>query len=235
MTCIETVLYLYLPSIISFFHPRVEIYFTHLERVEFRIRVQTIAFSDRMIAINLGDVKSLVLSLFESVDVRVGLLAATALVVLLVLRLILKSHNKKILRNGEVAKDVIKLAGWDAFGNYLDIVGCMKSLAIDGGILEMSYVVPEHLCHFHPDDNASYLDLAAILALTDEITSTVIVCSDKTLRPGVSVSLSGELYCDDIRAGQHILIEACVTKIGATLGFTEVCVYPYVTVCTNQG
>ncbi len=90
-----------------------------------------------------------------------------------------------------------------------------------------------------------YLDLGAILALTDEITTIVILCNDKTYRPGqrergfflleifspffvfllllgVSVQLSGELYSHEIRPGQNILIEACATKIGSTLAFTEV-------------
>ena len=174
------------------------------------------------ISMNVQEMIAFVVQKLQSADTSI-LLAGTSLLFLLLLYFFLKSYNNKALRNGDVAKGIMKLAGWEAFGKYMDIFGSMKSLTMGGGIMEMAYVVPEHLCHAHAD-KTPYLDLAAILALTDEITTALIACNDKTLRPGVSVSLSGELYCDDIRAGQQILIETCVTKIGATLGFTEVAI-----------
>jgi hypothetical protein len=165
---------------------------------------------------------SQVRQLIENVDYRVTIVIAI-LLLWKVCAFALRKYNTAIVRNGQVAKGIFQIAAWDSFGKFLDITsGIIGGVNVNRGILEISYVVPEHLCHCHPD-NVSYLDLAAILALTDEITTALIVCEDKTYRPGVSVSLSGELYCDDIRAGQKIVIEACVTKIGATLGFTEVC------------
>lgn len=38
--------------------------------------------------------------------------------------------------------------------------------------------------------------------------------------PGVSVSLTGELF-DNLCAGQTVVLRAAVSKVGANLGFTE--------------
>eukprot|EP00602_Paraphysomonas_sp_CaronLab_P003134 CAMPEP_0185038916 /NCGR_PEP_ID=MMETSP1103-20130426/35175_1 /TAXON_ID=36769 /ORGANISM="Paraphysomonas bandaiensis, Strain Caron Lab Isolate" /LENGTH=361 /DNA_ID=CAMNT_0027577579 /DNA_START=48 /DNA_END=1133 /DNA_ORIENTATION=+ len=130
--------------------------------------------------------------------------------------------NKRVISNGGFAFGLMKFAGLEKFGEYLSIWRNISSgITLERGVMRFEYCVPEHLCHCHPDSGA-YLDLASVLALADEITTVLVVCKDKTFRPGVSVSLSGELYCDDIKAGQHIIIEAFATKIGGTLGFTEI-------------
>jgi hypothetical protein len=136
----------------------------------------------------------------------------------------LKRYNRFLIYKGNFPYLLLKGAGLQNFGKYLNILRQIIgeiSLGDQDGILRFGYVVPDHLCHNHPTKE-SYLDLGAILALSDEITTVALMCGDQTYRPGVSVSLSGELYCHEIRPGQNILIEANPTKIGSTLAFTEV-------------
>jgi hypothetical protein len=136
----------------------------------------------------------------------------------------LRKYNHFLIYKGDFPYLLLKAAGLQKFGKYLNIsrqiIGEI-SLSDQDGILRFGYIVPDHLCHNHPTKE-TYLDLGAILALTDEITTVVLMCGDKDYRPGVSVSLSGELYCHEIRPGQNILIEAYPIKIGSTLAFTEV-------------
>lgn len=124
------------------------------------------------------------LRMIESIDNRVFMIAAFLIIAYFALKTLLQSYNKNIIRSGSFAKSSFKLAAWDAFGKYLDITRCIGGdIAIDRGIMEIAYIVPDHLCHCHGDAE-SYLDLAAVLALTDEITSILIVCEDATHRPG---------------------------------------------------
>jgi hypothetical protein len=137
-------------------------------------------------------------------------------------------YNKHLIEDSpQFSLALLKAAGLQKFGQYLGILQqIIGEITRQDGIIQFGYVVPDHLCHNHPSKETGgvYLDLGAILALTDEITTVVLMCEDKTHRPGVSVTLSGELFCHEIRPGQNILIEACATKIGSTLAFTEVCV-----------
>jgi hypothetical protein len=53
--------------------------------------------------------------------------------------------------------------------------------------LTMEYVIPKHLCHIVRQAQASdayYLDLGAILAIADEVTTALLVCCDSDYRPG---------------------------------------------------
>jgi hypothetical protein len=110
----------------------------------------------------------------------------------------LLKYNKLLIQHSpQFSFSLLKAAGLQKFGQYLGILQqIIGEITQHDGILQFGYVVPDHLCHNHPTKD-TYLDLGAILALTDEITTVVLMCQDKTHRPGSctsSLSLSLSIY-----------------------------------------
>lgn len=140
-----------------------------------------------------------------------------------IVRLLFIKLNKKHVSLQNFAHVILKHS--NSTINFGDYLGTSKHISgkmdVERNHIKARYIVPSHLCHEN-DKKGKYLDLGAVLALADEVTTVLIVCSDSDYRPGVSVTLSGELYSNKIYAGQTVVIEATVTKLGATLGFVEV-------------
>lgn len=77
----------------------------------------------------------------------------------------------------------------------------------------------------HKTQNAvGELGVGAVLALADVFTTLVLLAGDSNHRPGVSISLTGEVF-KSVLVGQSVTIKARILKIGANLGFTEMWVY----------
>lgn len=99
---------------------------------------------------------------------------------------------------------------------YSCITGPIK---LNKGSFGFAFLVPHHL-----STNQDVLDLGGVLALADEISTVLLCCEDKTHRAGVSVSLSGEiLRPEGLKAGETVYVESIISKVGAALGFAEVC------------
>ena len=82
--------------------------------------------------------------------------------------------------------------------------------------LLFEYVVPSRIC------NADMkMPLSAILSLVDETTTWASIGADPLRRPGVSISLEASLVDHDkpARAGDRLIFESRVHKVGRTVGF----------------
>ena len=103
---------------------------------------------------------------------------------------ILNFLNKNYFLNLNFLILLFKITSLDNFGKFLDILKfIIGEISFEKGLLKFGYSVPSYLCHFHPSKE-SYLDLSSILALTDEITTILIIREDQTFRPGTSSSSS---------------------------------------------
>lgn len=111
------------------------------------------------------------------------------------------------------------------------------------GFLKVDYIVPASICveteQKHTNSPKELrLTLGGILAIADSLTTLLIMVDDATHRPGVSVTLSGNMLptggsCSGgngkgyatIRAGDTVGIACRTVKLGATLGFSEATFY----------
>jgi acyl-coenzyme A thioesterase PaaI-like protein len=73
-------------------------------------------------------------------------------------------------------------------------------------------------------DAGAEIGVGAVLALADVFTTLLLLAADADHRPGVSVSLTGEVF-KRISVGEVVTIKTRVLKLGANLGFTEMWVY----------
>lgn len=120
------------------------------------------------------------------------------------------------------------------FDDMIAISSCASDIRVSHNVLVFKYTVPKSLCvtteiEQHTTEGACRprLSLAGVLALADLATTLVILASDKTHRPGVSISLTGSWASADpvtVYAGDTIQVECTAHKLGATIGFTTVSV-----------
>lgn len=87
--------------------------------------------------------------------------------------------------------------------------------SLDDGVLRFGYRVPEEACL-----DGGTLPLSAIISLADDVTTWASIARDRAKRPGVSISLEATLLRErPPSAGDELLFEASVQKIGRTVGF----------------
>ena len=103
--------------------------------------------------------------------------------------------------------------------------------------IRFSIKVPESVCKSNKNGK-SVLPASSAMALFDELTTYGMMFADKNFRPGVSVHLNTELLLHDnknnnkknrsksnndllINAGDDIIVETHITKIGRTVGFCD--------------
>lgn len=132
----------------------------------------------------------------------------------------------------------------NGFDRIINLPTCVDTDSIEytQDSLSLIYKIPQSMCsniktNNQSDNNDSpnnykILEIGSILALTDQITSVLIMCADKNHRPGVSIKLSGSIHsCNDpntfkaLECGKSIVIKAKIIKLGATLGFANMSVY----------
>jgi hypothetical protein len=148
---------------------------------------------------------------------------AVAGVSLYLLKEVLKKWNKHLIKTKSFPEVLFKLASTGGFFTaFLNIHNCIVgAIKLGKGQFEFAFLIPHHL-----STAQEVLDLGGVLALADEISTVLLCCEDQTHRAGVSVSLSGEiLRPEELKAGETVWIEAMISKVGAALGFAEVCQY----------
>lgn len=86
-----------------------------------------------------------------------------------------------------------------------------------------SMVVPGRICL--PGAGDSYLlPVSSALAIFDDLSTYCFLIKDKNCRSGVSIDLSAEIL-QDIPAGSKIHVVSQVSKIGRTIGFSDLHMY----------
>ena len=102
---------------------------------------------------------------------------------------------------------------------FEDFIGLRKRFGGRGETtpegLVYRFKIPQRLC-----GENGVLALGVILSLFDSVSSHAMILSDKTHRPGVSVSLEAE-YLSTISAGEEIELISRVVKLGKTMGFAS--------------
>lgn len=83
-------------------------------------------------------------------------------------------------------------------------------------LVSFSYTIPKAICKLTMGQEV--LTASAALAVMDEISTYSFAAIDRTCRPGVSVHLTTNMIRPCI-AGQEVVIETKINKIGKTLGF----------------
>ena len=86
-------------------------------------------------------------------------------------------------------------------------------------VLRFEYTVPARICGNPKVDGR--MPLSAVLALVDECTTWASVAADPLKRPGVSISLEAQLleHNQPALAGERLIFESRVQKVGRTVGF----------------
>ena len=121
-----------------------------------------------------------------------------------VARIVAKYLSSRIVKKSRFAKHLLRftsmnmfwtsgasynsMIGKDYFGRVLSIYRHITGevdLKPEANILRFHIRVPSNLCTVGRHGHLA-LDLGAILALADEITTVLIVCSDASFRPGTS-------------------------------------------------
>jgi len=111
----------------------------------------------------------------------------------------------------------------------------LKEIKYKKGLLKVDYQVPHSICveeegGVEDKSTRRMLTLGGALALGDSLTTLVMMTDDSLHRPGVSVSLSGNMVDttatgatkdNTIYAGDVINIVCRTNKVGATIGFSE--------------
>lgn len=135
-------------------------------------------------------------------------------------RISLLKWNKYMIRTKNFPELLFALASTGGFFTaFLNIHNCIIGpVKVGKGNFQFCCLIARHL-----STSQGLLDLGGILALVDEISTVLLCCEDKTHRPGVSVSLTGEiLRPEGLKAGDVVWIESVVSKVGSVLGFAEV-------------
>lgn len=83
--------------------------------------------------------------------------------------------------------------------------------------LTYEYVVPSRIT------SAAHMPLSAMLSLVDECTTWASIACDRLRRPGVSISLETNLTASDrpAQAGERLVFESIVQKVGRSVGFIQ--------------
>ncbi len=201
----------------------------------------------------------------------IGCLAVFVAVVGGILKL-LGVISKKTMSEQVIANGILKRFLDRRFKSFMQFHSHIRFLSCQKGSLCIDYEIPLSACSLvntsssfspspdgenvvqHVCRNRAQLQLGGILAVADELTSTLCISTDKTHRAGVTVLLSGEKCFDDASvvnkndytvrsdddddvvgvdvntgggsfAGSVVRMEASAVKIGATIGFFELLVF----------
>lgn len=154
-------------------------------------------------------------------------------IILLLIRYIfqyVKHSVKKSYQLEQFVKDLLQnpIKRKRGFENFIPLTSniVFDSLSYNYPTLLFQYRIPS--CLVNKDQ---YLDLGGILALTDLVTSIVILLNDKSHRAGVSITLTGQThtqhfpditaYQNELKAGNIVMIRAYVTKVGYNIAFAD--------------
>lgn len=86
-------------------------------------------------------------------------------------------------------------------------------------------VVPDRICLQHPrGGDRPLLPVSSAIAIFDDLSSYCFLIKDRNYRSGVSIDLSAELL-RDVPAGSTIHVVSQVTKIGRSIGFSDLHMY----------
>jgi hypothetical protein len=116
-------------------------------------------------------------------------------------------------------------SGQQARQTFTRALQTYKVKVLDAGSMlspcQFLYKVPPTLCQSYKlssDQSVDLLSASAALAVLDDLSAYGIVASDRKLRPGVSVSLSTDIFAA-IRPGDEVICSFQTDKIGKFLGF----------------
>lgn len=108
----------------------------------------------------------------------------------------------------------------------------VTSVGQQGSSLEAVYTVPENICLPRETSGGgggggggkSFLSCGATTAIFDEVSTLAMVIADKTYRPGVSISLSCQMF-HPVGPGERVTFKSRGLKMGARLGYGEASMY----------
>ncbi|CAM9760313.1 unnamed protein product [Laminaria digitata] len=104
----------------------------------------------------------------------------------------------------------------------------VTSVGQQGSSLEAVYTVPENICLPREtsggDGGKAFLSCGATTAIFDEVSTLAMVIADKTYRPGVSISLSCQMF-HPVRPGERVTFKSRGLKMGGRLGYGEASMY----------
>jgi hypothetical protein len=158
---------------------------------------------------------------------------AFAFVVVIYLVLVLLRRSSVRLKNVEskfynfLIRFPYHAGGFDAALSFPKKI--KKEIKHKKGLLQVDYEVPTSIC-IEDASGKHVLALGGVLALGDSLTTFVMMAGDSLHRPGVSVSLAGNMLDttasgasedNTVFAGDVISIVCRTTKVGATVGFSE--------------
>lgn len=132
--------------------------------------------------------------------------------------------GKKYISQQDIARVLFEKKEYlNGFKRHLSLPTCVSKLICINETLSFSYTIPESLHSSLIQSPKQYnIGIGEYIAIADEVTTILTIAHDKTHRAGVSVMLSGQM-CSNIpvTAGDTVEIEAKSTKLGATIGFSE--------------
>jgi hypothetical protein len=163
-------------------------------------------------------------------------LFGSILLILLLFRYIfqqLPNLIRKSYRPDQFVKDLLRnpFKRSRGFENFIPLTSniVFDSLSYHHPTLSFQYRIPA--CLVNTD---RYLDLGGLLALTDLVTSIIILVNDKSHRGGVSVTLAGqthaqhypshEIYRNQLKVGDIVVIKAHLKKTGNNIAFADMLV-----------
>eukprot|EP00752_Nemacystus_decipiens_P012870 g11394.t2 len=103
----------------------------------------------------------------------------------------------------------------------------VTSLGQQGSMLEAEYTIPDNICITGGTvggGGGAFLPCGVTTALFDEVSTLAMVIADRKYRPGVSISLSCQMF-HPVAPGERVTFKSRGLKMGARLGYGEASMY----------
>ncbi|CAM9579709.1 unnamed protein product [Ectocarpus sp. 4 AP-2014] len=103
----------------------------------------------------------------------------------------------------------------------------VTSVGQQGSMLEAVYTIPENICVTGGTlggGGGCVLPCGVTTALFDEVSTLAMMIADRTCRPGVSISLSCQMF-HPVAPGERVTFKSRGLKMGARLGYGEASMY----------